>query len=309
MENRYKIHTIFYGFGYLSLIPIFGIIYYSLPEGYISYSNGDIKFLNSFYFSIITVTTLGYGDILPIHDIAKVLVGLQSFLGVLFIGLFLHSLSLKHTRDLEILDEKKKMSARISSCHDIALFLSKIICFWRMIYVDLVEKGIVTDKKNFKKIEDLFNLEFMSMLINNLNLESEARVYPKGQLWIDYIHTDIRETLDLGSIILNRYPAIVDYKIYQAVHELTQGRPGFYYLKQMLEIKEWYQFNKRVSKKPYSYLRSYFFFENTEDLNPFINLYYLCVEEQKYVKKYNPDIYILDMEKYIQKIYRFSDIK
>ncbi|MGZ5445146.1 MAG: potassium channel family protein [Thermoanaerobaculia bacterium] len=44
------------------------------------------------YFSVVTLTTLGYGDIVPISDRARGLVSLQSVFGVVVIGLFLNSL-------------------------------------------------------------------------------------------------------------------------------------------------------------------------------------------------------------------------
>ena len=308
MKNRYKTHTLIYGFIYLSLIPIFGVLYYSLPENYIIYSHGGGKFLNSFYFSIVTVTTLGYGDILPVGELAKILVGLQSFLGILFVGLFLHSLSLKHTRNLEILDEKNKMSARIVAYYDIAFFLYRIIDLWRTIYVDLVEKEIILDKKNFKKIEDLFNIEFFSLLLNNLRLESQARVYPRGQLWLDYIQDNSEETLKLGNKILNRYPSIINYKLYRAVHELVDGKPGFHYLKHMVEIKNDYLFFKRENKK-WFYLRSYLNFSKSEDLKPFVDLYYLCVQEEEYIKQHNPNIELFNVKEYMPQIVRFNNLE
>lgn len=46
-----------------------------------------------FYFSVITQTTLGYGDIVPISDRARTLVGAQSILGIILVGLFLNSLA------------------------------------------------------------------------------------------------------------------------------------------------------------------------------------------------------------------------
>jgi Ion channel len=45
------------------------------------------------YLSAATITTLGLGDILPVSDKVRLLVGLESFLGVVLIGLFLNSLS------------------------------------------------------------------------------------------------------------------------------------------------------------------------------------------------------------------------
>lgn len=45
------------------------------------------------YFSAVTITTLGYGDITPISDTARWLVTLESILGIVIIGLFLNSVA------------------------------------------------------------------------------------------------------------------------------------------------------------------------------------------------------------------------
>ncbi len=44
------------------------------------------------YFSAVTMSTLGYGDIVPITDRARAVVTLQVILGPLLFGLFLNSL-------------------------------------------------------------------------------------------------------------------------------------------------------------------------------------------------------------------------
>ncbi|WP_219079322.1 potassium channel family protein [Vibrio parahaemolyticus] len=57
--------------------------------------------MDSIYFSIVTITTLGYGDILPVHWLSKILVIVEVLMGVMFlavmIGLII-STSLDHTR-------------------------------------------------------------------------------------------------------------------------------------------------------------------------------------------------------------------
>lgn len=69
-------------FGYLLLAWIFAIAYYllnCLPET-------TFKFLRSVYFSMITQTTIGYGDIVPKNLIGQFLAAIQSILGTMYIS-------------------------------------------------------------------------------------------------------------------------------------------------------------------------------------------------------------------------------
>lgn len=56
------------------------------------------KWLMSFYFSVITFTTLGYGDIHPASAPAQILAGLESLMGGALLALLVAVLSLKITR-------------------------------------------------------------------------------------------------------------------------------------------------------------------------------------------------------------------
>jgi hypothetical protein len=60
-------------------------------KGFPSEASGS--FGRMLYFSVVTITTLGYGDIVPITDFNRFLVGLESIAGLVLIGLFLNSLS------------------------------------------------------------------------------------------------------------------------------------------------------------------------------------------------------------------------
>jgi hypothetical protein len=56
-------------------------------------------FVRMCYFSAITITTLGFGDITPVSSMARVLVGVEAVLGVVFIGLFLNAVAQKAGKD------------------------------------------------------------------------------------------------------------------------------------------------------------------------------------------------------------------
>jgi voltage-gated potassium channel Kch len=54
-----------------------------------------VNFLDYLYFSSVTITTLGYGDILPNSTKVRFLVMVESFLGVIIVGAFISSLFMK----------------------------------------------------------------------------------------------------------------------------------------------------------------------------------------------------------------------
>ena len=49
------------------------------------------SYLRMLYFSAVTSTTLGYGDIVPIGDIVRMLIIAQTIIGVVIIGFFINS--------------------------------------------------------------------------------------------------------------------------------------------------------------------------------------------------------------------------
>jgi Ion channel len=69
---------------FLILILPFSLLYNLIPHGF----NKQIySYWDALYFSIVTVTTLGYGDIAPILPYTKVIASLESILGLVFFGI------------------------------------------------------------------------------------------------------------------------------------------------------------------------------------------------------------------------------
>ncbi len=78
---------------YLLLGVIWSLAYYlitlQIPEafsvqGFFALDNRDALQSHLFYFSFVTLTTLGYGDIVAVHPIARILVILEGVAGQLF---------------------------------------------------------------------------------------------------------------------------------------------------------------------------------------------------------------------------------
>jgi hypothetical protein len=62
-------------------------------------SGGDtsIKGFNGLYFSIITLTTLGYGDITPVAKVARMLAAMESMTGLLYVAVLIARLVAIHS--------------------------------------------------------------------------------------------------------------------------------------------------------------------------------------------------------------------
>ncbi|MBD5771002.1 potassium channel family protein [Marinomonas colpomeniae] len=103
IENLIEQKPKFYGWAYIVFVIAYFVIYLSfqcalgLPESWV----------DSAYLSLMTITTLGFGDITPTTDIGKIVVSSQAFFGVMILGLFLNSLS--HERSKSLSETEKKI--------------------------------------------------------------------------------------------------------------------------------------------------------------------------------------------------------
>lgn len=56
-------------------------------------STSSGNFVRMLYLSAVTITTLGFGDVVPMTTASRVLVSCEAILGIVLIGLFLNALS------------------------------------------------------------------------------------------------------------------------------------------------------------------------------------------------------------------------
>lgn len=114
-----------YGIIYLLFIPVYATVFYFFSEAIFC---TKYSVLECIYFSVVTITTLGYGEIIPKSDLGMIVTLSEPLFGVLFIGLFLNSLSRvrsETTRKEEI--EKEKKSYRDAQ-------VAKLIGHFRLIH-------------------------------------------------------------------------------------------------------------------------------------------------------------------------------
>ncbi|MDO7851164.1 potassium channel family protein [Hymenobacter convexus] len=73
----------------LLFMGIFAAIKHAVPGAFQTFTHQPLKSGELLYFSITTLTSTGYGDLLPIHPLARSMANLEAVTGQLFLGTFL----------------------------------------------------------------------------------------------------------------------------------------------------------------------------------------------------------------------------
>lgn len=79
-------------FGYFLLAILWATLFDALEVGHpgsFALTGADDQMAELLYFSLVTITTLGYGDVLPISITARMLVGLEAAFGTLYIAILI----------------------------------------------------------------------------------------------------------------------------------------------------------------------------------------------------------------------------
>jgi hypothetical protein len=80
-------------FGYLMLAVVWALLFAQVqvlaPGSFALIEDGSDPFGQLLYFSLVTLTTLGYGDIAPATPLTRLLAGLEAAQGTLFLALFI----------------------------------------------------------------------------------------------------------------------------------------------------------------------------------------------------------------------------
>jgi len=115
-------------FGYFSVIFIFAAIYSECD----SCINEQLDFAKSIYFSIVTITTLGYGEIHPINKLGYLLTSIETLTGIATFGLLLNEFTKYQTNRQEKLRQEKRIEQLKNAYHyfrvHVADFCTAAIC-------------------------------------------------------------------------------------------------------------------------------------------------------------------------------------
>lgn len=95
---------------YIVLTPLFALVYWALPDGQFRIPDGSgTDFGSWLYYSIVTITTLGFGDYTPAHAWAQAITAVEVVVGLSVFGFFLNAVaSLKSENDVASEIEKQR---------------------------------------------------------------------------------------------------------------------------------------------------------------------------------------------------------
>jgi hypothetical protein len=120
---------------YFVAILAFAILYFLLPP---TAFNRRLSAVDAVYFSVITITTVGFGDIVPGSDTGKVLVILQATAGVVIVGLFLAALWRDFTDRLEASHAAQLLASQRK------VHLTTFFAYWRYIETTIADYRTAT---------------------------------------------------------------------------------------------------------------------------------------------------------------------
>jgi len=104
---------------YIGTILVFAGLYYAFPDTSWKGEGQMDSFIDCLYFSVVTITSLGFGDVYPYNSCwAKIFVSAEAVGGILIIGFFLNDVAQKQAIRLDKqnrdADEEKKAAAAMA---------------------------------------------------------------------------------------------------------------------------------------------------------------------------------------------------
>lgn len=269
-----------WGLIYILLIPTFAILYALMPTGsYHGISPSELwieHIYNCIYFSVITITTLGYGDMFPLTLFAKTVVILETVFGMLTIGMFLNSVAMMKSKiDLEIETQKQdclKKNAEILKLSRQYTLLKREILEYVRLTTKITTPGYqgnnqYTYNPNFKfqDLKDMYQItgQFKDSLSEPaINIYYRAQKVMANRLELVLTTVNLSYWPDLEEDILNVLHNIKIYDNEGFIVSQSKMSAGDKKLSEswMEIVKNW---NEQVDYKPHS------------TINPYISLYRL----------------------------------
>lgn len=230
---------------YVCITPLFALVYWWLPESQFHIPDGDSANYGSWlYYSIVTITTLGFGDYTPAHPAAQAVTAVEVMFGLVNMGLFLNAVgSMKSEIDVESEIEKQKALHQAAETEkllkSVPMILNSLNVFLAYCY------AVTTPEKKRKAIsEDISDS-------NQERLEDDLRYNP------DFHLKDMAELFSPTGLPFDRtnLPAVE-----RLVHSAAQSSLALDSLQQRVDLTLW----PSLLENCFSFVANFQMFSNTD---------------------------------------------
>ncbi|MCH5218495.1 MAG: two pore domain potassium channel family protein [Muribaculaceae bacterium] len=166
---------------YLCFIPIFALIYHWLPDGQFRIPDaGGVDYGSWLYYSIVTITTLGFGDYTPCGAGAQAVTAIEVGFGLAIMGFFLNAVgAMKSEIDIDTEMEKQR---RLHTSRELDKLLQSIPMVLHNInaYVQRCEAvGAIANPERRQLLEMLRSGSKTALCIDSLQNRVDLSLWPE----------------------------------------------------------------------------------------------------------------------------------
>lgn len=194
---------------YIGLVPLFALIYWWLPDNQFRIpDNSGVDYGSWLYYSIVTISTLGFGDYTPAHGWAQAVTAIEVMCGLLTLGFFLNAVgSMKSEIDVESEIEKQRKLHEAGETHKLLNsapgILHNINLFLSYCYAVTTPKETRTESHarfnpdfKFSDMREMFEPSGLATDTSDLPaVERLLRSAERTSLFLDGLHSKVDLTL------------------------------------------------------------------------------------------------------------------
>lgn len=219
---------------YVSLTPVFALIYMWLPDGQFRIPDGGATDFGSWlYYSIVTISTLGFGDYTPAHGWAQLVTAIEVLCGLIILGLFLNAVGsmkseidvaseIEKQRHIHFNNEKEKLLKSIPS---IINSLNTFLAYCYAITTPVSRRDDEDVKYNpdftFNDMADLFKPS--GLPIDHTSLPAVVRLLKsasQSSLALDSLQTRVDLSL-WPEVVEDCFSFVANYQMFSSIDSLS----------------------------------------------------------------------------------------
>lgn len=214
--------------GYVAVILLFALFYICLPSDQWGGYERINDYCDAFYFSVVTITSLGFGDIYPAAGTAgRYLVAAEAILGILIIGFFLNDIAMRQTirldKEAKENEERKKLESAEAR---LELYFRELKPVFERYFRGVYEVITPMNERKYPEdflhhtysfqFKDLHELYGQSLMMNNEFYEPVVSIHLRDQ---DVIYQELKEFVTIAD--LSYWPELEEsiFHFFQRHHE------------------------------------------------------------------------------------------